>query len=260
MRQQKDRLHETQLNKYGRLMKIIEYNDSTNLVVEFEDGYTEKTRYDCFKRGAVLHPLDKFVLGIGYKGEGKYKITENNQQTFLYTEWHSMLARCYNPSQQKRDKTSSYEHCEVCEEWHNFQNFAKWYEDNYYEIRGEKMRLDKDILNKNNKVYSPENCVIVPERINLLFCYRKKNRGECPVGVRKRKECKSSYRATINITNSQGQSRSIALGSYKTPEEAFYAYKQAKEQHIKLVAEEYKDKIPKKLYDAMHRYVVEIND
>ena len=40
----------------------------------------------------------------------------------------------------------------VCEEWHNFQNFAKWFYENYYEISGEKMRLDKDILIKGNKM------------------------------------------------------------------------------------------------------------
>lgn len=33
-----------------------------------------------------------------------------------------------------------------------------------------------------------------------------------------------------------------------------------KEQHIKEVAEYYKGKIPKKLYDAMYRYEVDIND
>ena len=38
------------------------------------------------------------------------------------------------------------------------------------------------------------------------------------------------------------------------------AYKTFKEQYIKQVANEYKDKIPKKLYDAMYRYEVEITD
>ena len=59
--------------------------------------------------------------------------------------------------------------CSVYEGWHNFQNFAKWYEDNYYEIEEEQMHLDKDILVKGNKVYSPDTCVFVPETINGLF-------------------------------------------------------------------------------------------
>lgn len=42
-----------------------------------------------------------------------------------------MLQRCYN------NKQLSYFDCEVCDEWLCFQNFAKWYEENYYEIEGE---------------------------------------------------------------------------------------------------------------------------
>ena len=49
-----------------------------------------------------------------------------------------------------------------------------------------------------------------------------------------------------------------AVGS--RTEEAFQAYKQAKEQYIKEVAEEYKDKIPYRLYEAMMNYEVEIDD
>jgi hypothetical protein len=47
---------------------------------------------------------------------------------------------------------------------------------------------------------------------------------------------------------------------YDTPEEAFHAYKTAKEAYIKQVADEYKDKIPKKLYDALYAYTIEITD
>ena len=43
-------------------------------------------------------------------------------------------------------------------------------------------------------------------------------------------------------------------------EEAFYSYKQIKEDYIKQMADEYKDKIPRKLYDAMYKWEVEITD
>lgn len=49
-------------------------------------------------------------------------------------------------------------------------------------------------------------------------------------------------------------------GGFNTPEEAFYTYKNAKEKYIKQVAEEYKDKIPEKLYEAMRKWEVEITD
>lgn len=39
-----------------------------------------------------------------------------------------------------------------------------------------------------------------------------------------------------------------------------YKNKEFKENYIKEVANEYKDKIPQKLYEAMYRYKVEIDD
>ena len=53
---------------------------------------------------------------------------------------------------------------------------------------------------------------------------------------------------------------SCYLGRYNTSEEAFQSYKQAKENYIKQVADEYKDKIPEILYKAMYKYKVNIND
>ena len=47
---------------------------------------------------------------------------------------------------------------------------------------------------------------------------------------------------------------------FDTPEEAFQTYKEFKENYIKQVADEYKDKIPEKLYEAMINYKIEITD
>ena len=78
-----------------------------------------------------------------------------------------MLGRCYNEYNLKRRPT--YKGCEVCDEWLNFQNFAEWFDNNYYTIDNEAVCLDKDILIKGNKTYSPEACVFVPITINSLF-------------------------------------------------------------------------------------------
>lgn len=49
---------------------------------------------------------------------------------------------------------------------------------------------------------------------------------------------------------------------YNTEEEAFYAYKDAKERYIKSVAEKYfqEGKITKRVYNALMKYEVEITD
>ena len=71
-----------------------------------------------------------------------------------------------------------------------------------------------------------------------------------PIGVEK---TGAKYRAIFHKKK---------LGTYKTPEEAFQAYKVYKETYIKEVAErEYqKGTISKKCYDAMMKYEIEMTD
>ena len=72
-----------------------------------------------------------------------------------------MFDRCYYSGYQ--DNNPTYRGCTVAEEWHNFQNFAKWYEDNY--IEG--YQLDKDIKVEGNKVYGPDTCMFISKQENV---------------------------------------------------------------------------------------------
>ena len=239
-----DRTGEIKRMANGQLAEIIEYNNANDMLVRFEDGRTVKARYRHFKDGLVVgRYLNKNVKRFKEYGGSGNKIA--------YT-WNGMLKRCYDEKEIKKHPT--YRDCEVCEEWHNFQNFAKWYNENYYEIDGEIMCLDKDILFKNNKVYSPKTCIFVPERINSLFVKCNSKRGNYPIGVSWHKQ-KQKYVARLWT-----KEKRVWLGLFDTPEDAFCTYKEAKEKYIKQVADEYKDRIPKKLYDAMYRYKVEITD
>ena len=239
----------TNVNKYGYKMTILEDNGSS-LKIKFDNGHMSNTSFKSFMSGDVFNPMDKRVLGVGFLGFGEYKQTINNIQTESYKTWYQMIRRCYSEKQLNRNP--SYEGCTVCEEWHNFQNFARWYEENYYKIDKETMALDKDILSKGNKIYSPKTCIFVPKRINSIFTSTPTKRRKFPIGVSKVNDV---YRSTINKNK-----KNIRIGYFKTPEEAFYVYKEAKEKYIKQVADEYKDKIPTKLYEAMCNYKVEITD
>jgi hypothetical protein len=162
-----------------------------------------------------------------------------------------MIERCY--SEKEKLKFPSYENVSVCEEWHNFSNYTKWYEENYNPEYMQSWHLDKDILVKGNKIYSPETCRLVPPAINGLFLKKNLNRGNCPIGVSFNIK-DNKYRACIM------KDKRITLGRFKTPEEAFQAYKTAKEQYIKEVADKWKDLIDIKVYEAMYNYKVEITD
>ena len=75
-----------------------------------------------------------------------------------------------------------------------------------------------------------------------------------PIGVRR---FKNKFTAQL----SQGNKRKF-LGYYDTIEDAFFAYKQAKEQYIKEVATEYfsRGEITEKVYNALMNYEVGITD
>jgi hypothetical protein len=187
------------------------------------------------------------VYNKGYLGIGNYTVSLKGKHTKIYKTWKGMLERCYSSAFHLNNP--SYEDCFVCEEWLNFQNFAKWFEENY--IEG--FELDKDILVKGNREYGPNTCCFVSFYINTLILKCKKSRGDLPIGVHKHG---SNFRTRLNIGNKQIKQ----LGTYSTPEKAFDAYKTAKELQIRQAADGVKDVIKKIVYDALYNYKIEITD
>ena len=242
---QRERLGETRLNNAGLEMKIIKYNSATDIDIQFiKSGYISyNNKYYNFVRGTVKDHRHPSHFGLGYTdGEDTGRVINGKWvDDYEYDIWSGLFVRCYSEKKLKRCRT--YREVEVAEEWHNYKNFKRWHKENYYEIEGEKMCLDKDILAKGNKIYSPDTCIYVPEKINLLF---------------KKVSIKRDLPSGVFLHGKTGKYKSIhrsqMLGIYDSIEEASRAYKEAKEQYIKQVADEYKDKIPKKLYDAMYNW------
>lgn len=82
----------------------------------------------------------------------------------------------------------------------------------------------------------------------------RKNRGNLPLGVHFDKS-KSKYRAEMSFVG-----KPIKLGWFDTAEAAFARYKEYKEDFIQDLAEQYKDILPNKVYDAMMNWKIEIDD
>lgn len=199
---------------------------------------------------AIKNGLDKIYYGIGYYGkelEGK-KLSEIPS----YRTWRMMLQRCYD--EKVHNTEPRYRDCVVCEEWHSLYNFNEWYLKNHYTVADERIELDKDILVKGNKIYSPDTCVFAPQRINTLIVGANRIRGKFPIGVYYDKQ-KKRYIASLSCEN-----KIVKVARCKTPIEAFFEYKFYKEQHIKNVAEEYRKVIPERLYNALMNWIVEITD
>lgn len=82
-------------------MTIVEYKDCHNITVEFDNGYiTQNRSYTEFKNISIISPYDKSMYGIGYIGEGNYKVSVNNKHTIQYKIWSDMLRRCYDEKYQ----------------------------------------------------------------------------------------------------------------------------------------------------------------
>ena len=249
-----NRIGERSFSNQGYEMLIIEYHNNKNVIIEFQDEYKAKARcsYIHFKNGQVNNPYHKSVYGVGFIGDGKYS---NKTHPKIYAEWIDLIRRCFDKD--FKNKYTTYKDCILEDYLLCFQNFAKWYEDNYYQFRDEIMQVDKDILKHGNKEYSPDNCMIVPSCINAMFIKNKSKRGDCPIGVYKYGSKELPYTAQCADIDLGKQKR---IGQFKTKEQAFYAYKEYKEKYLKRKAEEFKNEIPLKLYNAMINYEVKITD
>lgn len=242
------RLGEIKKNKKGTLMKIIKYRSSSDIDIMFLDEYNYvKTHasYNNFIKGSVMNPFDRTVYDIGYIGLGDHEVKIGNEKTQAYRVWHEMIARCYAEAQKEKAPTY-FNIATVCEEWKCYQTFAEWYKGEQYEC-DERLHLDKDILYPGNKVYSPYTCMLVPQRINSIFSNKSNNR-KLPTGVSKHPQ---GYQAEYSGKK---------LGVFRTVEKAFEAYATEKEKAVQLMAEEYKDVIPEKVYNALYEYRFDIND
>lgn len=152
---------EFETNNYGRLI-VVKYNSSRDVEVEFiSTSFKTSASLARIRSGAVKDHYAPSVYGVGFLGDGwSLPISKD-----AYKCWTRMLERCYSDKWHKKKPT--YKGCIVCDEWHSFHNFAKWYEDNYPKD-GKRYQLDKDLscYGDRGKLYSPETCIFVTNAIN----------------------------------------------------------------------------------------------
>lgn len=172
----------------------------------------------------------------------------NRVTTRAEAKYATMKQRC-NENGLHQKQFQSYVGCNSG--FIDFQDFAEWCQRQigYFENG---FQLDKDLLVKGNKVYNKNTAVFIPREVNMVIVTSRLTRGAYPLGVSKQKK---KFQVNVRLYN-----RNKYLGTYDTPEEAFNAYKVAKEQHIKELANKWHDKIDPRAYEALMNYQVEITD
>ena len=232
--------------------KILKYNDTDNVVIQFlKTGFETTVQLGSIRKGEVKDSYSPSVYGIGVLGT-KYPSTINGVHTKEYVLWKSMLQRCYSDTYQKKYPT--YDGCEVSDNFKSYEYFYEWCH-KQTGFGNESWHLDKDLLIKGNKVYNEDSCVFIPSEINSLLVKSTTSRGEYLIGVHWSKTNKA-FVAKIN----KNKGKQEYLGSFATELEALNAYRTAKESFVKEQAEKWKDQIDIRAYNALMNYTVEITD
>ncbi len=149
-------------NNFGQF-KILNYFNCESISIEFIDtGYKTTARADNIVKGRVKDKLSPYIYSIGFIGDGDYKAKVNGKETKAYKTWQGMLTRCYDDKSLIKHPT--YIGCSVDPIWHNFQNFAQWFDEHY--VTG--YHLDKDIKFDGNRIYAPDKCKFVSHKENNI--------------------------------------------------------------------------------------------
>ena len=228
----------------GHTAIIVGYKNNREVTIEYPSGQREVHQGIALVRGKFKDKGQPTYLGVGILG---YDHINSREQS--YVTWSNMLNRVYAPRSKKEELY--YGGCSVVDEWLYLQTFKKWFGSQVY-YNG--YHLDKDLLNKGNRVYGPEFCVFLPQEINKFLNKARRNRGKYPLGVVYMKCC-DKWQAAISV-NGKG----VYLGLFKSPEEAFVAYKKAKEDDAKRLAKLRQSKIDLRAFEALNRFEVQIDD
>ena len=163
------------------------------------------------------------VFGVGLN-DGEYTsytlVSGKRFRCPFYSRWNSMLKRCY--SKKYHCDRSTYIDCSVCDEWLTFSNFKKWM--GLHDWKGK--HLDKDILVKGNKVYSPEFCLFVDHAVNNFTTDHGSARGDCMIGVHIHKQSGKFVAQCCNPFNKKGE----CLGYFDAELDAHLAWKNRKHE------------------------------
>ena len=195
---------------------LIDGGSSTHYVTCVIREYECEAQLSNIKKGTIRYPFHKSVCATGFLGVGAYGAKSNRKLVQAYVVWSSMLKRCYSDNVHKDFPT--YKEATVCDAWHNYQTFAEWFytESNYQEG----WQLDKDLLQEDTKLYSPETCVFLPRELNTFLATAYSSNTSNHTGV---------YWYSVGNTW-RAQIGSNYLGAFTDKEEAIEVYAVARDE------------------------------
>lgn len=149
----------------------------------------------------------------------------------FYTVWRSMLSRCHSSSYRRCEHT--YAGCTLSPEWYTFSVFRLWMQEQHWRDK----QIDKDLILKGNKVYSPDTCVFISGGLNKFLLESTASRGPHPLGVSWHKRTRKFTAVCCNPRAGKQEH----LGYFSRAEDAHLAWATKKLEHALSLAEEQTD-------------------
>lgn len=226
----------------GGHFQIVDANDDQDVwVVSHQTGL-------IFKVGLKVLECGEFVEKPTSLSKLNYKDKEISR---IHNIWTGIINRSMNPA--VKQKHPSYEDVKLHKDWYVFEDFYSWYISqkgfNIKDNKGRYYSVDKDLLISGNKVYSPETCCLLPNEINCLIKGNFRKGSSLPKGVFANK--RGNFYSTINLFGKR-----VYLGAYVTAEEAFVAYKKARESHLRVLSHLYVGLVDDKVIKALRDYKI----
>lgn len=231
-------------NDYGEAV-VVGYETDKVVTVKFKaTGYELTTSAGNLRKGKFKDPYHPLIHSVGYIGVP----APGNSVTGVksYGVWSKMLSRCYNP---KADYFYAYGAIGVTvnDDWLNYQNFRKFYEEDLFRQDG--WQIDKDIVSRGNLQYNANVCVFVPCEINGAVVFGNK-KTEHPNGVTFNKAARK-FRSRLTV-----QGKSVELYRGDSSEDAFNHYKVAKESYLKHLAAKWKGLVDPRVTESLENWEI----
>lgn len=224
--------------------QIIEYINNSRVIVKFLDthGHEIETTFQSLRKGLVKNPYAPNLYGVGFSGVGTYAMTISGKgkPTRAYKAWSGIIERCY--SDKLRQSRPCYSDVTVDNQWHNFQNFAKW----FYSQKGAELNweIDKDLLVTGNKHYSPDTCILLPARLNTAIIHVGSDKHVSGCFYHEDADLYSTVASTPTGSRTK---------YFTTKEECMNYYFKSKSEQLSFLANEWKEDIDPRAFDSFIR-------
>lgn len=177
----------------------------------------------------------KYSQGEQIKMINFRKLNKDEKQS----RYSNMRARC---GKEYQDRNPRYYGTFMCDIWENNKElYYEWLDENFYEVNGEQMDVDKDILQYGNKQYHPDLCLIVPHVVNTFY-------ESIEVGKTSITYSKKTKKYSVKVSDGN---KNISANNIDTYNEALDTFCDIKQEILVRMAKSLQDQTPDKVYQAM---------